>query len=373
MSGENNWLIARDADRRRMLEMDRRLKPIRLYTFAVLVVAFLLCGPWVGWSSIPLLLVAGIFFQVSDRVAKRTSRPEIWIFGAWVGAQMMITAAAVTIDGPPAIATILYVLPIVTLSARFSGRGVIAGVAITLLLLACTTLIADPAGMRRLSAGSDYGGGPDRRSRGPLDGPDEIRPPVSRGVGDRSADWAVEPKGARASRPELSHQSQTADAPIGLVSCDLDHFKSVNDTAGHPTGDIVLQQVAGVIRGQLRAFELAYRIGGEEFLILIPGLGLAEAAELAERLRIAVAEHVYTNGIRVTMSVGVTTSTAGPDLDFASLGGRRRRPLRGEARGPQSGAGRRRGGRTDADPGVGSGAAGVACRELVRDSLRFPC
>ena len=118
---------------------------------------------------------------------------------------------------------------------------------------------------------------------------------------------------------ELSHQSQTADAPIGLVSCDLDHFKRVNDTAGHPTGDIVLEQVAGVIRGQLRAFELAYRIGGEEFLILIPGLGLPETADLAERLRRSVAEHVYANGIRVTMSLGVTTSTAGPELDFRSL------------------------------------------------------
>ena len=118
---------------------------------------------------------------------------------------------------------------------------------------------------------------------------------------------------------ELSHQSQTADAPIGLVSCDLDHFKRVNDTAGHPTGDVVLEQVAGVIRDQLRAFELAYRIGGEEFLILIPGLGLPETAELAERLRRAVAEHVYAKGIRVTMSLGVTTSTAGPELDFRSL------------------------------------------------------
>ena len=319
MSGESNWLIARDADRRRMLEMDRRLKPIRLYTFAVLVVAFLICGPWVGWSSIPLLLVAGVFFQVSDRVATRTSRPEIWIFGAWVAAQMMIAAAAITIDGPPAIATILFTLPIVTLSARFSGRGVIAGVAITLLLLAFTTLIADPAGSPAyppvliMEAALIIGIAilstalmqSDLQYR-----EESVIDPLTGLLNRKALEHRVQ---------ELSQQSQTTDAPIGLVSCDLDHFKRVNDTAGHAVGDLVLKQVADVIRDQLRVFELAYRIGGEEFLILIPGLGLAETAELAERLRGAVAAQVYANGIRVTMSIGVTKSTAGPELDFTSL------------------------------------------------------
>ena len=258
---------------------------------------------------------------------------------------MMIAAAAITIDGPPAIATILFTLPIVTLSARFSGRGVIAGVAITLLLLAGTTLIADPAGIAAyppvlimetalligvailstalMQSDLQY------REESVID-------PLTGLLNRKALEHRVQ---------ELSHQSQTADAPIGLVSCDLDHFKHVNDTAGHPTGDLVLKQVAGVIRGELRAFELAYRIGGEEFLILIPGLGLRETAELAERLRLAVAGNVYADGIRVTMSVGVTNSDRRPRARLhLPLGGRRRRPLRGEARWPQPGPDRRRGG-----------------------------
>ena len=66
---------------------------------------------------------------------------------------------------------------------------------------------------------------------------------------------------------------------------DLDHFKGVNDALGHAVGDAVLADVAYTIRKQLRAFDLAYRLGGEEFLILIPGADSKRAVVLAERLR----------------------------------------------------------------------------------------
>jgi len=319
MDGGASWLIARDADRRRMLEMDRRLKPMRLYTFAVLIIAFVICAPWIGWQPLPLLLAAGLFFKLADRVSTRVARPELRIFAAWVGAQMMIAAAALVTDAPVTVSTILFALPVVTLSTRFSARGVVAGVGITLILLVAVSLLADRQaiddyppilimqialimGIAILSTalmGSDL----QYREASVVD-------PLTGLLNRKALENRVH---------ELSHQSQTADAPIGLISCDLDHFKRVNDTAGHPTGDVVLQQVAGVIRDELRAFELAYRIGGEEFLILIPGLGLRETIELAERLRLAVAGHVYADGIRVTMSLGVTTSVASPSLDFRSL------------------------------------------------------
>jgi diguanylate cyclase (GGDEF)-like protein len=319
MEGGTNWLIAEDADRRRMLEMDRRLKPIRLYTFAVLAVAFVICAPWIGWQSLPLLLFAGIFFQLADRISERAARPEAWIFAAWVGAQLMIAGGILLTEAPATISTILFALPVVTLSARFSGRGVITGVAITLVLLIGVSLLAYPQGIddyppilimqvaliMGIAILSTALMGSDRHYR-----EESVVDPLT-GLLNRKA---------LANRAqELSQQSLTANAPIGLVSCDLDHFKRVNDTAGHPTGDIVLKQIADVIRDELRAFELAYRIGGEEFLVLIPGLGLAETTELAERLRAAVGTHVYANGIHVTMSLGVTTSCASPGLDFESL------------------------------------------------------
>ena len=84
---------------------------------------------------------------------------------------------------------------------------------------------------------------------------------------------------------ELTEQSQIAGAAIGLIVGDIDNFKAVNDEHGHSVGDAVLVDVAYALRKELRAFDMAYRLGGEEFLVLLPGAGAADAAELAERLR----------------------------------------------------------------------------------------
>ncbi len=84
---------------------------------------------------------------------------------------------------------------------------------------------------------------------------------------------------------ELAHQSERTGQPVGLIVGDIDHFKQVNDSFGHATGDAVLQDVAYLLRKQLRAFDLAYRIGGEEFLVLLPGADLEQSAAMAERLR----------------------------------------------------------------------------------------
>ena len=70
---------------------------------------------------------------------------------------------------------------------------------------------------------------------------------------------------------ELEQQSLVSGEPIGIVVGDLDHFKEVNDNCGHVTGDAVLKEVAYEIRKELRAFDLAYRLGGEEFLVIVPG------------------------------------------------------------------------------------------------------
>ena len=125
------------------------------------------------------------------------------------------------------------------------------------------------------------------RRRDPLDRADALRPRVPQRVRRRSADGAPQPQGARHRIAELSQQSLHGRRPRRPRRCDLDHFKRVNDTLGHPCGDDVLVRVADIIRGQLRAFELAYRVGGEEFLIVLPGLGAAETTELAERIRAA--------------------------------------------------------------------------------------
>jgi two-component system, cell cycle response regulator len=100
----------------------------------------------------------------------------------------------------------------------------------------------------------------------------------------------------------LRHQE-----PVCVLLLDLDHFKHVNDTYGHPAGDLVLQAFADRIRLGLRAGDIAGRWGGEEFLVVLPRTDLGGALDVAERIRAATAASSVTVGgrdIRVTVSGG---------------------------------------------------------------------
>lgn len=97
---------------------------------------------------------------------------------------------------------------------------------------------------------------------------------------------------------------------LSLVLLDLDHFKRVNDTYGHPAGDEVLRLVASVLRGGIRAGDLAARYGGEEFALILPATSGARAVAVAERLRrrIAAEEIALDHAtVRVTASFGVAS------------------------------------------------------------------
>ena len=106
--------------------------------------------------------------------------------------------------------------------------------------------------------------------------------------------------------------------PIGLIVGDLDHFKEVNDSSGHAAGDAVLIDVAYRMRKQLRAFDLAYRLGGEEFLVLLPGADLQQSTALANQLREGIAART-AGGQHVTMSFGVSASENGAVFDYATV------------------------------------------------------
>jgi two-component system cell cycle response regulator len=101
-----------------------------------------------------------------------------------------------------------------------------------------------------------------------------------------------------------------AEAPLGILMLDLDHFKAVNDTYGHVVGDRVLRAVAHACRRVLREGDVLVRYGGEEFLVLLPGAGTADLAQIGERIRRAVAETTVVEGdqqVAVTVSLGGTT------------------------------------------------------------------
>ncbi len=93
--------------------------------------------------------------------------------------------------------------------------------------------------------------------------------------------------------------------PSGLVMIDIDHFKTINDTHGHQTGDRVLETLAQRVRERLRASDILCRWGGEEFMVLLPETDLAGALQMAESLRQAIERMDFPEVERVTISLGV--------------------------------------------------------------------
>jgi len=116
-----------------------------------------------------------------------------------------------------------------------------------------------------------------------------------------------------------------ARIPVGeyaLISLDLDHFKSVNDTFGHAAGDEILRRVADVFKNSVRAGDAVYRLGGEEFLICLPEAGEESALAIAERIRATVKGldlTGYAPGGGITVSAGIATTSGGEAGDFAQM------------------------------------------------------
>jgi diguanylate cyclase (GGDEF)-like protein len=296
--------------------MEERLKPVRAVAMVILALALIAGAPWIGWWTLLPLVFAGGLFWSADRLLERTERPEYVLFAAWAGTEITI-AAAVALTGGPKVATLSWIaIPVVTLSARFSLRGVLVGVA---LAIGCLLAVA---------FGTD--------AQAVLDDPPLVVAPLAlilatavlstalmRSDVEHRGEAVIDPltgmlnRKALANRiSELTQQSEVTGERIGVIVGDLDNFKRINDSLGHAQGDAVLTDVAYMLRKQLRAFDLAYRIGGEEFLVLVPGADVQECTRLAELLRRTIAACSFSDGVRLTMSLGVATSGPGEPFDY---------------------------------------------------------
>ena len=107
---------------------------------------------------------------------------------------------------------------------------------------------------------------------------------------------------------EMFEHSRRLREPVAVVLCDLDRFKSVNDTYGHQVGDVVLKELARILKKEAREIDRVGRYGGEEFMLLLPGTVLDAAVTFAERVRKAVEAHTFSfdgGTLQRTMSCGV--------------------------------------------------------------------
>ncbi len=122
--------------------------------------------------------------------------------------------------------------------------------------------------------------------------------------------------------PALLGEASVRRAPLSVAILDLDHFKRINDTLSHSTGDTVLQQVARLLVEAATGPAVAARMGGEEFLLILPDVDAAEAARRCEQVRLRIRAHDWepvAGALPVTASIGVTTVPDGRGTPSALL------------------------------------------------------
>ena len=115
---------------------------------------------------------------------------------------------------------------------------------------------------------------------------------------------------------------QTSRQPISCVMMDLDHFKKINDSFGHPFGDHVLKQFASILRRCVREGDTLARYGGEEFLCILPNCDEEQVRMVAERIRKATEAHAFNHkdhSVRMTVSLGAVTSYESTGLNYRQL------------------------------------------------------
>ena len=300
-----------------MLDMSPRVKRARTIALVAAGAGLLGAAPWLGWWVLVLFgLAVGDLATLERRIAA-SRRPERVIAGTILRLGVMLIVAAALSGGARSAAFAWVIIPVGVSAARFRAGVVYVGallagagmVAVAFAvdahgvindprpLLGAIVLLVAIIALTTALTGAEL----QYRSESILD-------PLT-GLLNRTS--------LAARFEEVSEQARLVGSPVSIVVADLDHFKQINDSFGHERGDAVLRDVSYAMRKALRSFELLYRVGGEEFVLLLPGADREAANEMAERLRTAVAAD-RPGGLDVTISVGV--ATASPDAaDYETL------------------------------------------------------
>jgi diguanylate cyclase (GGDEF)-like protein len=317
MQERRSWLCPTELDRMRVVEASDRVQRARKLIWLTIGVTIAANAPWQGWWPLLLLAPAGLALAFLDRRLEQSDRPERLAMGTLLFTLGLFAAATALTGGPEGSAAPLIIIPAFVAPMRFRGKVVLALCALTVLVLLAVTVGVDPAG-----AASD---------------PRLIIATIALLVCATTANWALveaemqqrdaavlDPltgllnrKALEARALELEQQARLTGGSVAFVICDLDHFKQVNDAHGHDRGDAVLRSVAYQMRKALRSFELIYRLGGEEFLILLPGAAIDEGVAISERLRRTL-EESRPGGLNLTASFGVSAA-AGGDIVYDRL------------------------------------------------------
>ncbi|MBJ7332344.1 MAG: GGDEF domain-containing protein [Solirubrobacteraceae bacterium] len=314
--------ICRDEEERAwLLDMHARLVPVSWAAIAVVTVLMTACIQYVELTSFPAMSAGIAALIIGDLVTRRTRRLEplviCWFIAVTgIGLSVLLTALKIPLDGSTiAVGMTILLWPLALACGGFPSRVVVACTAYACLWLVVPALVfwlpamaAHPTLLVTPLA---------TMITVPI-----ITSAVRQASVEHRAAAVVDPltgmlnRAALTSRAaELEHQSELTGEGVGVLVMDLDHFKAVNDTHGHAAGDLVLQEIAYRLRKQLSAFEMSYRLGGEEFLVLLPGATPERAQAIVSRLWASVRSQPIA-GLPITASFGVAVSPAGDTFDF---------------------------------------------------------
>jgi diguanylate cyclase (GGDEF)-like protein len=306
----STWLCPTELDRARLLDNSVRIRRARTISSIAVGVTLISFVPTYGWWLVLLFAISAANTSTLDLRCARSCRPQLHIAASIVLVQGILAAAAAGTGGPDSLALPWIVMPTAFSAARFRGKVVVADVALGIVLMLAATLGANPSEfahhpegvlvtsvlMTSVTAVVYVLSAAEVEQRG-----EAVLDHLTGLLNRTSLERRFE---------ELAEQAALSAEPISVIVLDIDRFKAINDEQGHARGDAVLRDVAYEVRKQLRSFELVYRLGGEEFLVLLPGSTLDDSAEIAERLRLALAQ-ALPGGLTVTASFGVAGAVGG--------------------------------------------------------------
>lgn len=311
------WLCRSEIERARVVDNGVRVTRARTIAAASVGATLLLFAPMYGWWTLVLFALSALNTQTVDRRIARSAYPERHVAFSIVWSQLVLAVAIALSGGPKSPVLPWLVVPTAFAATRFRREVVTAAVVTAVVMLFAATLaiapadtIAHPTALVASIAllvsitavvAALSGAEVEQRTESVLD-------PLT-GLLNRAA--------LRRRFDELEEQASLTGDVLSLLVCDIDRFKAVNDTYGHDRGDAVLRDVAYEMRRQLRSFELIYRLGGEEFVLVLPGAEDADARQIAERVRESLSA-ARPGGLAVTASIGVA-SASGERVVFDSL------------------------------------------------------
>ncbi len=305
-----SWLCPTELDRSRVIDANDRVRMIRKVGSGAIGVALILSAPWLGWWTLILFALSALnFINVDLRMPKSAHPERVSVCAILVTLGLLATGVALS-GGPHSPALPWLVLPAGMVAARFRPRVVVAGLALTVVVILAVTLGLDPSAT--------------------VNDPVPVIATLALLTAVVSIVWALEtaelhqrdeaildPLTGLANRRQLSEdlaaiwKDATPEHPVRLLMFDLDGFKAYNDTFGHPGGDLLLSRLSRAFKAAVGTHGRAYRLGGDEFCALLWG----DREELADACLTALSED--GEGFSITSSFGSVSlpgETSDPEL-----------------------------------------------------------